>query len=416
MIFQIFQEWKDEINKIRQTTRDLNEILNASQSVLPHMFSIVDDEFNFIAKTTDFFKRYPNFSETPDRISLDIANEFFFEEEFQYAKEHKGVFLYAAKSPLKSQEDIGLCYNIFVGGNYYARLTVEVPGKENMPGERYFVKCLGEIITEMCSESENENLYEKDDISFQETIRLFVNGNFQDKNAVKTILNTRGWELEHQYQVLKFKFGREGYILYYCRHIEKLFGNCCAVHMGDGIYCIENISLTSKEGGEKEKFNKQLPYFVRENLCKVGISNVFEDIFQLSTYCREADIALKLGERIDKHFWYYYFSKYTMNHIIDQCTSILPTYNICHDAVKILIKYDEKNDTELYNTLYELIKCKYNITHAAKALFIHRTTLIQRLDRIKQLTKITLEDYEERLYLMLSYYMVEHTPNKAGDK
>ena len=46
---------------------------------------------------------------------------------------------------------------------------------------------------------------------------------------------------------------------------------------------------------------------------------------------------------------------------------------------------------------------RHSITYTAKLLDIHRTTLLVRLDRIRQLTGIDLDDYETCLYLMISF-------------
>lgn len=63
-------------------------------------------------------------------------------------------------------------------------------------------------------------------------------------------------------------------------------------------------------------------------------------------------------------------------------------------------------NTEYYKTLYALIFHKYNTSHAANALFIHRTTLISRLTKIFEISNIDLDDYDTRLYLMISFYIL----------
>ena len=43
----------------------------------------------------------------------------------------------------------------------------------------------------------------------------------------------------------------------------------------------------------------------------------------------------------------------------------------------------------------------------AKELFIARSTLLNRLDRIEKLTGLDLKSYEKRVYLELSYMLME---------
>ena len=74
-----------------------------------------------------------------------------------------------------------------------------------------------------------------------------------------------------------------------------------------------------------------------------------------------------------------------------------------------LMLYSGKNNTELYKTLKIYLKLERNALQTAKALFIHRSSLFYRIERITQLTKINLDDPKERLILQLSYCLMEGT-------
>lgn len=78
-------------------------------------------------------------------------------------------------------------------------------------------------------------------------------------------------------------------------------------------------------------------------------------------------------------------------------------------ALHVLKDYDSKNNTELYKTLKIYLKLERNALQTAKALFIHRSSLFYRIERITQLTKINLDDPKERLILQLSYCLMEGT-------
>lgn len=67
-----------------------------------------------------------------------------------------------------------------------------------------------------------------------------------------------------------------------------------------------------------------------------------------------------------------------------------------------LIHYDQENHTELQVTLITYLQENANITAAAKALFLHRNTMIHRINKIKELLKLKLEDPQELLLLRLA--------------
>jgi DNA-binding PucR family transcriptional regulator len=78
---------------------------------------------------------------------------------------------------------------------------------------------------------------------------------------------------------------------------------------------------------------------------------------------------------------------------------------LLHPALTALKKYDEKHRTSLYGTLYEYLRLDRNVVATAKHLFIHRNSMIYRLQRLENLLNLNLNDINVRMYLMLSYHI-----------
>ena len=68
--------------------------------------------------------------------------------------------------------------------------------------------------------------------------------------------------------------------------------------------------------------------------------------------------------------------------------------------------YDKANETELYKTLAVFLRNERHATKTAQELYIHRSTLFYRLDRIHDLIQQDLDDPKVRLYLNLSLYIL----------
>ena len=66
-----------------------------------------------------------------------------------------------------------------------------------------------------------------------------------------------------------------------------------------------------------------------------------------------------------------------------------------------------RNNTDFYNTLKIYLELERNVLQTAKALFIHRSTLFYRLERIGKIADIDLENSKERLILRISFYILE---------
>ncbi|WP_227935147.1 helix-turn-helix domain-containing protein [Alkalihalobacillus deserti] len=68
-----------------------------------------------------------------------------------------------------------------------------------------------------------------------------------------------------------------------------------------------------------------------------------------------------------------------------------------------LIKYSQNNHVDLFETLQVFLNHNGNLRDASKHLFIHRSTLEYRLERVTDLLQIDLNDAEMRFELMMAY-------------
>ncbi|MGX8715173.1 MAG: PucR family transcriptional regulator, partial [Lachnospiraceae bacterium] len=231
-------------------------------------------------------------------------------------------------------------------------------------------------------------------------------GNLSYIGEAADILYAYGWLTYHNYLVLEFSFLRQKEIgfstEYFCSQIENTFGNCVAFSAEDVICCVMNLTLT-----DEVHFMDKLPYFLRDNLCKAGLSNPCENFFSLHTSFSQARQALMLGQQHDPHFWSYRFSDYTFQYLLMQNTREYAPSQVIHPALTLLKKHDGQKGTGYFQTLKVFLENNMNASQTAKALYIHRSTFLQRLEQIEKLTRIDLRNMQERAYLQLSFILDE---------
>lgn len=70
---------------------------------------------------------------------------------------------------------------------------------------------------------------------------------------------------------------------------------------------------------------------------------------------------------------------------------------------------DVVRDKELIDTAEELFKCHLNISEAARRLYLHRNTLLYRIEKIKNLTGIDIKKFEEAVIfrIVISIYKLK---------
>ncbi|MEE0725180.1 MAG: helix-turn-helix domain-containing protein, partial [Clostridium saudiense] len=64
-----------------------------------------------------------------------------------------------------------------------------------------------------------------------------------------------------------------------------------------------------------------------------------------------------------------------------------------------------KLDNEMIRTMEVFFKCGLNLSEAAKELYIHRNTLIYRLDKIQKYTNYDIRDFNDAVLLKIIFFI-----------
>ncbi len=190
-----------------------------------------------------------------------------------------------------------------------------------------------------------------------------------------------------------------------CNYIEAKIKGSYACKYHQKIIVIVNLSIN---GTSCENCLAQLAYIIREGLFKAGSSSVYRDFSQTHYYSQQAELALKYGEKNNNTIWCHRFDTYVLRYMLDCCSSNLPPHMLCAEGLRALQRYDDKNETEFFKTLTVYLKNERRTTQTANELYIHRSTLFYRLERIEKILQMNLENPETRLYLNLCIHLIEY--------
>ena len=122
---------------------------------------------------------------------------------------------------------------------------------------------------------------------------------------------------------------------------------------------------------------------------------------------------MKLGLHRNPSLWRFEFRDYLPDYILQQCLSQYSARDLCSAGLEKLLRYDaEHPEMELAKTLEMYYACKFNAAEAAKKLFIHRTTMFYRLNKIQEIAEIDHDHPEVRFHLMLSFALLREERNR----
>lgn len=132
-----------------------------------------------------------------------------------------------------------------------------------------------------------------------------------------------------------------------------------------------------------------------------GISGPAMSLEDWPSVCDEALQAMQLGRRLDlSHV--VEFSSLGVYRLLGRLESDPVVREFTDRVIGPLVNYDREHRSNLVLTIDAYFKHHGNISQTAESLFIHRNTLLYRLERIKELTAHDLSQSNMRLALHLA--------------
>lgn len=143
----------------------------------------------------------------------------------------------------------------------------------------------------------------------------------------------------------------------------------------------------------------------------VGLSNPFTLLHQAPDYLPQASYALAqtrdTGEKLA------FFRDHVLSHMLDACLNELPVESLLTQGLHALIDHDRQKGSEYLHTLDLYLQNETSVSRTAEALFIHRSSLLKRLDKIYRLLGSMLDTPEQRLYLRLCLELLRRSDKKT---
>lgn len=139
---------------------------------------------------------------------------------------------------------------------------------------------------------------------------------------------------------------------------------------------------------------------------RIALGSVVNDLKDISRSYKEAKIALEVGK-------IFYEEKYTINYNrlgIGRLIYQLPI-SLCKMYIEEIFKNIKVDDfdEETLNTVNKFFENSLNISETSRQLYIHRNTLVYRLDKLQKNTGLDIRTFDDaitfKIALMVAKYM-----------
>lgn len=158
---------------------------------------------------------------------------------------------------------------------------------------------------------------------------------------------------------------------------------------------------------EVDKYARNLCTFLQKEGLKVRIAygTVIQEIKEVSKSYKEAKMALDVGKIFFEDRDIVAYSELGIGRLIYQ----LPI-PLCKMFIREIFggKSPDEFDEETLTTIYKFFENSLNVSETSRQLFIHRNTLVYRLDKLQKSTNLDLRIFEDAITFKIALMVVQY--------
>ncbi|MDZ5723690.1 PucR family transcriptional regulator [Acetobacterium sp. K1/6] len=407
-IYEIYGNWDLKLQRCLREKKSLQHLADISELIFGNGMFVMNGDFYMVAHSKmHALYDSPNLHlDESGRIPIEQVNLFKNDAIYNKIKNEKNVFIYPSEVlPFRT-----LCQNIFLNDTFLFRIIVPETVQPFNDSDSQILEYLSQ---QLVQDPDYLATFQRSKNSQLETLlQNIMLGNAYNQTAFQKALQQMGWSQTNLYCVVHIKPSSQDIYhtttTYFCNVIMQDFRQTFAFSHNQSILVIINLDHLD---GSRDDYFKKFNRMVKDGNFKVGYSNYSVGLTHLKEYFREAEIALELGTRNDPTKANHKFCDAVLPYMLNQITAELPGQLLISPILMRLQDYDLKNHSDYVHTLRVFLNNNHNAVQTAKDLFIHRATIVYRLERIKEIGHTDLKNKDELLHLDLSFELIQLATN-----
>ncbi len=401
-IFDRYESWEESLHSLAGKGGSLHDLLDISRPVFRNPLCITG--MNGVPAAFSGAEEVPKLQKilSDSSLRLQYANAFDQDESCQLPPAKKTPVLF----PDHITGNRSLNQNLFVADQAEYRLSVIENNNPITEADYDLIQVLAHFAETILRRQRSESSSRSN--ALQSIFQSLLNDSAAEESSVSKMLEKVGWQTDHLYFCALFQAGSSGLASLnpkaVCQYLQEMFPSSCSLIKEEQPVCFFNLTLL---GMDTDDVCQKLVYFIRDSFLKVGYSRAMEGHQNLRYLYLQAKTALEMGSELYPQLWIHQFNQIALPCLFKDAVSTFPGEMLCHEKLLRLRKTDLEQGTEYMKTLKVYLRHNCNAVQSAKELFIHRSTLLYRLERIKHLLESDLEDPEELFYLNLSMRLLD---------
>lgn len=188
------------------------------------------------------------------------------------------------------------------------------------------------------------------------------------------------------------------------RRVQDTFSGSLVYEHENMLTCLVHLSKDST-GIRLKNWLRDLARQVRseEHIClAIGLGNTCSSASEYRRGFAEANEAQQMGQHLHREGGVTHFNDLGIYRYLYKIARMDDLRDMYQDQVARIASYDRRKSTDLLGTLETYLEYAGNLTRTSERLFVHRNTLIQRLERLQSLCEIDLQDRSNWLTLQVA--------------
>ena len=404
--FWLLNNWEKELRRELKNNGSLKRICERSISVF-HKPIFVHDQNNELLISVNAHER--QFKWQYDKqtkkycLPREILNHFKVSEEYHHTMKTTGADMFSA-------EEFGyriLYINLRIELHYVGRICICELGDEIRDGDYELIEFLAEII--IAALQQGNLLVSNPGSALGAMFHSLLAGEKLSEKEISGTLDRNGWKADDPYFCVCVFFRSEDYTIntmtYLTNRLLNIFYDCCVFLEKNKAVIVVNRNVYA---GSYEDFLVSLSLFLGDDLLSAGISKTGNNFHDFRYYIRQAEIAYQMGHRTGDSSNVFFFEHYIFPYCLNSMTKELRPEMMLDEHLEALIAYDAQHNTEFAKTLCSYLQNERNVKMTTFDMDVHRSTMNYRIERIRQLLGMDLDDPQVRLKLLLSFELLKH--------
>ena len=393
-LYDMFDTWRDKLQEILDRNASVAEMLSCSWPVFETPMFLIDQNFRFLASIRDSGEendaRLTAFPE--DKLSPAELGKFL--ELHELATTEKEPLL------LHLLDTTTLNVNLYDRDTYLGCLTLDYTNRSLRKGDTELAKLLAAMLMRAMlkfssSAPSGNNL-------LRSVLQDAVDGipvDYAQHRALEHVVEGKEYvcvKMELTSRLSKLPAG------YICSEVENRFANSVSFERKGAIMCfLETSSFRGKDDDYREGLVTVMEDFTETMGVRIGASDAFRDVYSARLYYHQASAALVNGTFVEPEKRFYHFQDYALTELIINSLGKMPTELFFSDGMRRLAAHDAEAPVSYLDTLREYLNQNMSMTRTAAALYVHRSTLLERIGRIGRELGTDLNDPDERLRIQI---------------